>query len=151
MKVYRIADGRHRVFDAAGAMRHGGRWNSPGRPVIYASESLSCARIELLVRLPLGRLPPSHRWIEIAIPDDLSIETLAPNALPEWNAPDCIASRAFGDHWLRDQRSVAMLVPSLAAPGERNVLINPEHPDFSLLSASEERELVWDERLFRRR
>ena len=151
MKLYRIADGRHRVFDSAGAMLHGGRWNSPGRPVIYASESLSCARIELLVRLPLGRLPPSHRWIEITIPDDLDIETLAPDALPEWNASDYTASRAFGDRWLDERRSVALLVPSLAAPGEHNVLINPEHPDFSLLRASDERELVWDERLFQRR
>jgi hypothetical protein len=35
MQIYRIADSRHPVWSGTGAMLVGGRFNSPGRPVIY--------------------------------------------------------------------------------------------------------------------
>ncbi len=151
MKVFRIADARHPIFDGTGAKLLGGRWNSPGLAVIYASENLSCARLEQLARLQLSKLPPSQRWIEITIPDDLTIEHFDPASMPGWNAIDCLISRDFGDRWLRECRAPVLLVPSLAAPGEHNVLISPRHSDFGRISASKERELIWDERLFERR
>jgi RES domain-containing protein len=35
LKAYRLADERYLIFDGGGAMLMGGRWNSPGRRVIY--------------------------------------------------------------------------------------------------------------------
>ena len=48
MRVYRIADRRHPIWDGTGAALLGGRWNSPGRPAIYGSLSSACAMLEIL-------------------------------------------------------------------------------------------------------
>ena len=45
----------------------GGRWNSPGRRVIYAAESYAGAMLEVLVNANIGRMPKHHGWIEILI------------------------------------------------------------------------------------
>jgi RES domain-containing protein len=151
MRAFRIADRRHPVFDGTGARLIGGRWNSPGRAVIYAAETFAGALLEVLVHANLGRVPQTHAVIEISIPESISIETAYPQQIPGWDTPDQIASREFGDRWLREGRSAILLVPSLAAGGrERNVLINPEHSDFRRITASEPEDVRWDDRLFHR-
>jgi len=42
-----------------------------------------------------------------------------------------------------------LLVPSIVARKERNVLINPVHPDANGFSVTDPEQVVWDERLFR--
>jgi RES domain-containing protein len=69
--------------------------------------------------------------------------------VPGWNAADQIASRAFGDDWLKSGRSLSLLVPNLATQGvERNMLINRLHLDFSRIIMSNPKEMNWDARLF---
>jgi len=151
MRAFRIADRRHPIFDGTGARLVGGRWNSPGRAVIYAAETYAGALLEVLVHASLGRVPRTHAVVEIAIPESVPIETALPQQIHGWDALDQIASREFGDRWLWERRSAVLLVPSLAAGGrERNVLINPEHPDFRHITASEPEVIRWDERFFRR-
>jgi RES domain-containing protein len=63
---------------------------------------------------------------------------------------DLRASPAFGDAWLASSRSAVLQVPSLVTQGiERNVLINPAHPDFQQVTASRPADVRWDRRLFR--
>jgi RES domain-containing protein len=151
MRAFRIADRRHPIFDGTGTKLTGGRWNSPGRRVIYAAETFAGALLEVLVHANLGRVPRTHAVIEITIPEPVSIETVRPEAIPGWDAAEQIASRKFGDRWLQELRSAVLLVPSFVAHGrERNVLINAEHDDFGRITASEPEELLWDDRLFRR-
>ena len=76
MIAYRIGSRRHPIFDGAGAAEYGARWNSPGRPVIYAAGSRSLAMLEQLAHTETGRLPRDQAFIEITIPDSVSIETL---------------------------------------------------------------------------
>jgi len=60
-------------------------------------------------------------------------------------------SRWFGDQWLEEKRTAVLLVPSAATRGrEHNILLNPEHPEFGRITASQPQEVVWDERLFQR-
>lgn len=113
MRVFRIADRRFPIFDGVGARLVGGRWNSPGRAVIYAAETFAGAMLEALVHSNLGRLPKTHAVVEITIPDGVAIEVLAADALPGWDAQDQRASRIFGDQWLDEQRTAVLLVPSL--------------------------------------
>ena len=47
MRLYRIGDGRHPLWDGTGAALIGGRWNSPGRPLIYASLIYGGAMLEI--------------------------------------------------------------------------------------------------------
>jgi len=149
--AYRIADGRFPVFDGTGAMLHGARWNSPGLPVIYAAETFAGAVLEVLVHTSLGRVPRhTYKVVRIEIPNELT-ESLEAGDVPGWAGGDLQASRAFGDEWLRKNRSVVLLVPGAATGGrEHNVLINPRHPDFARIVAGPSEAVMWDARLFLR-
>ncbi len=151
MRAFRIADRRFPVFDGTGARLVGGRWNSPGRPAIYAAETFAGAVLEVLIHSNLGRVPKTHAVVEITIPDQLSIEAVAAGGLSGWDLEDQVVSRSYGDDWLEEKRTAVLLVPSAVTGGrEHNVLLNPEHPEFARITASAPQEMVWDERLFRR-
>lgn len=149
MKAFRIADRRFPLLDGRGAFLLGGRWNSPGRAVIYAAETLSGARLEALVHASIGELPATQAYVEIGIPAGVAIEEIRERDLPGWDAADLVASRRAGDAWLARGKSAVLLVPSRAAYDERNVMLDPAHPDFKRLSFSKPRPLRWDRRLFR--
>lgn len=150
MIAYRIADGRHPIFDATGAMLHGGRWNSMGLPVIYASETYAAALLEDLVHANLSQPPKNHRAVQIHIPDEVKIETVAIEQIDGWDAADMIASRAFGDEWIESQRTAVLRVPSVITRGrDSNLVINPEHLQFPLIICGPAEPVYWDARLFR--
>lgn len=146
--AYRIADRRHKIFDGQGAALYGARWNSPGRRVIYAAESYAGAMLEVLASANIGAIPKRHVWIEIAIGPDISIEEVTLRNLRGWDAPDQLVSRKFGDRWYDEGRSTLLIVPSVVARLERNVLINQDHPGFRKLRSSRPRPVAWDRRLF---
>ncbi|MGA2215908.1 MAG: RES domain-containing protein [Bryobacteraceae bacterium] len=148
-QAYRIADRRHKIFEGEGAALLGGRWNSPGRRVIYAAETYAGAMLELLASANIGRMPKHHVWIEILIGEDVSVDEVDAGALRRWDAPDQRTSRMFGDTWYAEKRSTVLIVPSAVVRMERNVVINQEHPGFRKLRASAPKPVVWDQRLFR--
>lgn len=148
--AYRIADRRRPLFDGTGASLYGARWNSPGRPVIYAATTYAGALLEVLVHAGINSVPRHTHWTEINIPPGVSRECPEPNAFPGWDDENCVVSRAFGDAWLSEQRSAALLVPSVVTRRERNLLINPAHPDFPQIVATAPSPVEWDQRLFTR-
>lgn len=110
-----------------GTKRHGGRWNSPGRPAVYCASSLSLATLEVLVNLPReqrrkGRTP-AQSAVEYEVPDDLCKLSGFPGTLPEEK------TRRLGDDWLDSLGCLALSVPSSVVPLEANVVLNPRHPD----------------------
>ncbi len=117
MQAFRIADRRFPVFDGTGASIVGGRWNSPGRPVIYAAQTFSAAMLKVLVHSNPGRVPKTHVVVEINIPDRVPVELLNGLTLADWNPADHTASRHFGDMWLKEKRSAVLLVPSIITKG----------------------------------
>lgn len=149
MVAWRICKARFAPFDGTGAMLRGARWNSPGRPVVYAADSFAGALLELLAHALRPRtLPGPHHAVRIEIPD-AAVEVLDPAALPGWDAKGSPEARAFGDRWLEEARSPALVVPAVPArPVACNVLLNPMHPDAARISVSEPFEVPWDERLF---
>ena len=150
-QVWRIADGRFDVFSAVGASLVGGRWNSPGVGVIYTSRSYAGAMLECLAHAGVGRMPRTHVAIEIAIAAAVSVEHHDESSLPVgWDHADLHVARAFGDAWIREQRTAVLVVPSVVARREMNVLLNPQHPDFKKIVAGSPEPVVWDARLFGR-
>ncbi len=148
-RAFRIADRRFSIFDGTGAFLKGGRWNSPGRRVIYASETYPGAVLEVLAHTRIGKVPRTHEWVEITIPPSVSIEHVSLASLKGWDSPDFAIARQFGDEWLHQQRTLIATVPSLPASGlARNILINQDHPEFTQLKASAPRPVTWDTRLF---
>lgn len=137
----------------AGAKATGGRWNSPGLPVVYTSRTRALACLETVVHLGAGGLPLNRYLVRLDIPDavwaDAREET--PASLPVgWDAePAGRASIAFGSAWIRSGSSALLIVPSVIVPEELNVLINPRHPDSAQISAAKVRRWLYDPRLAR--
>jgi len=147
--AYRIGGRVHALLDGAGAFASDdSRWNSRGRYVIYAAEHYATAILEKAAQSSALRLPRTLVYIRIELPADSRVEEISPASLPGWDADDQAASQAFGDRWYDEQRSLALVVPSLAAPGlERNVLINQRHPSFARVKATRAAALVCHPRL----
>jgi len=149
MRVFRIADSRHPVWSGTGAMLVGGRFNSPGRPVIYGALSFAGAMLEVLVHARIGKVPRHHVWVQTDIPDDVPVERVEADDLPAgWDSSDLQVARHFGDRWLGEGRSAVLVVPSVVARAESNVLVNPAHPAAARLVVSAPQPVVWDRRLF---
>ena len=149
LRAFRIADGRHPIFDGTGAMLHGARWNSPGRRVIYAAETYAGALLEILVHAS-GSVPRGQGFIEIEIPAGIGIEEVVPDDVPRWDAPSFAVARAFGDRWYDERRTAVLIVPSVVTRVERNILIHQEHPDFARIRAGEPQPVRWDTRLWKK-
>lgn len=149
--VYRIGDpgGTYPVYSPEGARLASGRWHSAGAAVIYAAEHFSTAMLEQLAHWN-GVLPPNQHYIEIVLPAGLSYEVVTPDSLPDWRQPNGNPARQFGMGWYRDKRSAVLIVPSVAAPLETNVVINATHPEFARIRGDGlEKPVAWDDRLFR--
>jgi len=146
---YRIGDpaGAYPIFDARGSKLYPGRWNTSASPMIYASEHYSTAMLEKLVH-GSGALPPNQHFIEITIPPGVSYEVFNPAAVSDWHLASAAFSKPYGDTWQQQLRSLILLVPSIVARPERNVLINPQHPDFFKITTSLHQPVWWDSRLF---
>jgi len=147
MRFYRIADARHAPEGGEGARLHGGRWNSPGRAVIYACETKTGALLEKLVHTS-GHLPKHQVCVTFEAPDSLKVAALAAREVPGWDAADMLASRKAGDAWLEKAQGAVLYVPSVVFDVERNVLLNPAHPDFKRIKVIGTEPVRWDERLF---
>jgi len=149
LTCYRIGDpaGAYPIFDAAGSKINPGRWNTPACPVIYTSEHYSTAMLEKLVH-GSGVLPPNQHYIEATIPNGVTYEILNTAALPDWYLQSGAASKPYGDTWQQSKRSLILIVPSVVARLERNILINPEHAEFSRITSSLHYPCWWDTRLF---
>ena len=132
MRLWRLVKTKYAdtAFNGEGARLHGGRWNSPGTRVAYASDSSALAVLEVLVNLKDESLLSSYSLVTATIPDTL-VETLRQNALPkQWNSSPALPSvQAMGDRWVRKNLSLALLVPSAIVEASNNILINPGHPD----------------------
>ena len=133
MRLWRLLKTRYAAdaFSGEGARLHGGRWNSPGTRVAYASSDAALAVLEVLVHLEDTSALPSFSLVMASLPDAL-IETPDESMLPaRWrDSPTAPAAQAFGDAWVRSGRSVGLRVPSVLVRGGSNVLLNPAHPKF---------------------
>ena len=81
---------------------------------------------EILVQLAREDLPDAFQLIEIDLDASIAIETVVPE--PGWRDSERF-SRAIGDAWLAERRSLALRLPSALVPHAWNVLLNPAHPD----------------------
>jgi len=149
MRAWRIGDphGEFPIWDDGGARRAEGRWHRAGSGVIYASCSYATAMLEKLVHYS-GVLPKGQHFIEITVPAGTSYEVFSEAHHSGWADRDGKVARDFGDQWYREARSAMMIVPSVVARMEQNLVINTSHPDFALITTGLEQPVWWDERLF---
>jgi RES domain-containing protein len=133
-----------------GARRTGGRWNSPGTPMIYTSSSIALGCLETIVHLVAGDLPLNRYLVSIEIPDDVwkTAVVLKPEDYVGWDAiPAGITSLQAGSQWVTAGISALLLAPSVIVPEENNILINPAHPAVARIRAKKLRRWTYDARL----
>ena len=149
--AYRIVKRRQAriAFTGEGARLTGGRWNSPGRRVVYLSSTLSLAAMETFVHLGDDALRLDYVYFEVEIPATVKIATLARKPKCWRDEPPGNASMRVGDRWLQTGTSALLEVPSAIIPSERNLIMNPGHPDSTSLRIAAARAFQFDPRMWK--
>ena len=137
IRIWRLVKSKHAAtaFEGEGAFRYGGRWNSRGQRVVYASGSLSLAALEVLVHLDPSAHLPGLSAFPIDVPGELlQVEDFShldqiSGGLPWSLRTTC----AWGDAWCTASDRPVLQIPSAIVPNESNFLLNPQHPDFTRL------------------
>ncbi|WP_374173420.1 RES family NAD+ phosphorylase [Flavobacterium tructae] len=135
MKVFRIEREKYLSSTLAGigaSMSEGFRWNSLNTRMVYTAESRALATLEVSVHLDLSEdLPLDRFYVEIEIPDEITIQEVRLEDLPEdWNSkPPILITQTIGDDFIEYNEAAILKVPSCIVPQEFNYLINPAHPD----------------------
>jgi RES domain-containing protein len=116
--------------------------------VLYCALSESLAMLELRVHSPHPY--PRTRWsFTIEVPEN-ALTTVPVEELPRgWDAiPAGPASKRFGDHWVQQRSSLGLLVPSVVASEEKNVMLNPSHPRFQEIRVISKQRVLLGKRLY---
>lgn len=153
--VWRIAKHTEQYHAAdlsgAGAKSSGGRWNSKGKAVVYASSTIALATLETLAHLGQNIALRNAFLVKIAIPASVwrAREIVEARELDiTWVAePAASTTIEFGDAWLEGGNAPLLLVPSVLVPEEYNVLVNPAHRDVAKITAEVARHYIYDPRL----
>ena len=85
----------------------------------------------------------------IDVPDD-AVQEVPLSDLPRgWNTlPPSPVSRRFGDDWVASGSSLGLLVPSVIATEERNLLLSPAHARFKEVRVLRKSQVQMDMRLY---
>jgi RES domain-containing protein len=147
--AYRLHHLAYAADTGIGAAKNSGaRWNSLGIPMIYASQSLALAMLEVVVNHAVR--PTRFGLTRIYIPDDVAGEDVPLSSLPtDWRR-NKDSTRRIGDLWHAKRRSLFLRVPSSLLPDsaeERNLVINPSHSDFFKIQFSPAEPFEFDTRL----
>ena len=152
MKVWRISLAKfaHSAFSGEGARRFDARWNFAGAPMVYTSSSLALAAMEFFVHLDPSQIAVPLVSVMAQVPENVSVERIEVAKLPrDWRRSDHGELQQLGTDWLKALRSVALIVPSAAIPGEWNVLLNPLHAEFKKIKIGEPAPFRYDARMFK--
>ena len=150
MVLWRISK-RQYALDriGVGAMKTGGRWNSIDVPIIYTGMNVEIAALEKLVHIS-DEMPDDLVLTSITLPDDASLYWEVPiKALPkDWSdMPSSTAAEQFGNHFIHEGKYLGIIVPSAVIPEGRNMLLNPNHPQFKHAEYNVIRDFKYDSRL----
>ncbi len=149
MLVYRITLAKYaqRLFASGRAAR----WNSNEREMVYTSSSQSLACLENVVHRSQVGLSDQFRVLTIEIPKSTTIVSLDIEQLPfQWHAFENMhITQSLGNQWLNEENSAVLKVPSSIIRSEFNYLLNPRHPDSTLIKLLNAEPFIFDERIKR--
>lgn len=150
--AWRIVKARHagNAFDGEGARVEGGRWNSPGTPVVYTSQSAALAALELLVHLGRGSILAAYVLMPCRF-DDAVVSRVDRKRLPKnWRSyPAPPELQLIGDKWVKSGTSAVLEVPSAVIETDVNYLLNPLHADFHAIRVMDPQSFEFDLRLLK--
>lgn len=141
----------HRKFSATaftgiGASIAGGRWNPKRSLMVYTSESMALATLEMRVHIGSAGVLGSYVLIPCTFDSSL-MTTFDPATLPHgWTRNQSI-TRQVGADWLSSGKSAVLRVPSAVVPIGWNYLLSPSHPDFKKVKIGHPVPFLFDTRL----
>lgn len=153
MRVFRVEREKYLETTLEGigaALADGYRWNSLNTFLVYTEESRALATLEVSVHLDLNEdLPTDRYYVEIDIPNDITISELKIEELPDgWDSkPPLLETQFIGDDFVKEKSAAILKVPSSIVQQEFNYLINPNHPDAARISVVSTFPFKFDERL----
>jgi len=153
MVVFRIEREKYletTLIGIGASMTDGYRWNSLNTKIVYTSETRALATLEVSVHLDLSEdLPNDRYFVEIEIPDDITILEVQLQDLPvSWDAkPPSSSTQTIGDDFVFYNEAAILKVPSSIIPQEFNYLLNPNHKDASRIKVLSKTKMKFDSRL----
>lgn len=149
MIVYRLAiDTYKEDLSGSGAKVLGGRWNSTGNAVLYTTENISLAVLEILVRVDVENVPLNYHLLKINIPDDHKPVIISTSKLKAGWKDDLGLTQWLGTAFIKDGESLVLKVPSAIVEEEHNFILNPSHPHFKHVKVTATKKFRFDKRLF---
>ena len=146
IRVYRLVHVRgpeaQRPFRGSDTANH---WNGDGTEVAYAAENIAVCALEILSQWRDYERLDGYRMYEAGL-DPADVEDVG-DAAPDLDVHDRERTRAFGDAWAAEARSLALRIPSVVVPFGCNYLINPNHPDFAAGAIRDLGPFRYDERI----
>jgi len=147
---WRIVKEKHAAsaFSGEGARIYEGRWNSAGVRMVYCSEHMSLAALEILVHIQPVTMRDRFRVFRASW-DEAMMASIDVKSLPKgWNAhPPSAISKEIGDEWIHSGRSAVLRVPSVIVLQEGTLLLNPKHRDFPKIKIKDQGSFSLDPRL----
>ena len=118
--------------------------------MVYTSEHLSLAVLEMFVHVSEHTAPGDLISIRASLPDAVPVTELPESALPpNWKTVPAPAElKDIGTAWLKEGRTAVLVVPSAVTIRERNLLLNPKHPDMKFLQPDSGQPFHFDPRMF---
>jgi RES domain-containing protein len=152
IEVFRLgpAPFKNTFWTGEGGLHVDGRWNTPGRRIVYTAQSLSLAQLEVLVHVADRQNMPELVQARAMIPDIVSVQTIEPAVLlADWRrfSPYSEQTQQLGMQWLSEANSAILRVPSAISEAEWNFLLNPVHPEFSKVDLGEPKPFAMDPRV----
>jgi RES domain-containing protein len=140
MMAWRLCRRPYADLTGDGARLYGGRWNSPGRPVVYLADHPALAALEVRVHLdlPFELVPADFVLMQVEVPAAVVSDGDAPANTIAW-----------GNAWLTEAETATVRVPSVLIPYAWNVLLNPRHLDATKAKILGIQPFQFDPRLWR--
>lgn len=149
MIAFRICNTKYQDdISGTGAKLYGGRWNSPGIPMLYLAGSVSLAMLEMLVHLQFADKSTDFALLDIQAPSYDQLQKLQADKLKQDWQEDVDYTRFIGDEFIKQGQQLILQVPSAIVEEEYNYLINPLHRLFDKVTVENTRIIRFDERLF---
>ncbi len=150
MRVWRISN--YADLRGMGGIRAGGRWHSPGQPIVHTTDHPAAALLEKLVHFEFDStedFPATYQLLEIDLPERLRISQVAQAELEtDWRQAED-RTRTIGDRWLAGAASAVLSVPSAIMPRAMNYMLNPKQKDFGKIRIISAARYPFDVRLFK--
>ncbi|WP_062060334.1 RES family NAD+ phosphorylase [Aquimarina longa] len=133
MQVYRISKQKYsNDLTGIGAKTVGGRWNPKGVAVLYTSTTIALSALEVLAHLPAAYFPDDMVIATIKVPDELITTVDLKNLPNNWDKiPAPTEVQNFSLPWIEEEKYLGLELPSIIIPKEKNLIVNPLHPNFN--------------------